>query len=165
MPKPSTGKRLLPRFFQPNRRRPCFIARMTKRDTTLITAVQRCPRDMFGDIDWSRQGLLSNRRSPAPPETAGQLTARYLHIDEGSDRVLLETFGIKFDQSRGINDPVSLSLLGVRRQQDQAACPACLSSIAGRHKGAGSLSFPTWYCTPRKVRHKTHSAIRYSITL
>ncbi|WP_026046832.1 hypothetical protein [Sphingomonas sp. PAMC 26621] len=34
-----------------------------------------------------------------------QVTADYLHTNEGSDPVLLETLGIKSDQSRGINDP------------------------------------------------------------
>ncbi|MET4664979.1 hypothetical protein ABIC17_001889 [Sphingomonas sp. PvP056] len=44
-------------------------------------------------------------RCAARPGQPDQVTAHYLHTNEGSDPVLLETLGIKSDQSRGINDP------------------------------------------------------------
>jgi hypothetical protein len=44
-------------------------------------------------------------RSAARSGQLDRVTAHYLHTNEGSDPVLLETLGIKSDQSRGISDP------------------------------------------------------------
>ncbi len=66
---------------------------------------QHCRDVVFGELDWSPQvhhQIIGRLRRPGQP---GQVTAHYLHTNEGSDPVLLETLGIKSDQSRGINDP------------------------------------------------------------
>lgn len=66
---------------------------------------QYCQDVVFGELDWSPQvhyQLVGRLRRPGQ---LGQVTAHYLHTNEGSDPVLLETLGIKSDQSRGINDP------------------------------------------------------------
>jgi len=64
-----------------------------------------CRDVVFGELDWSPQvhyQIIGRLRRPGQP---GQVTAHYLHSDSGSDPVLLETLGVKTDQSRGINDP------------------------------------------------------------
>lgn len=64
-----------------------------------------CRDVVFGELDWSPQvhyQIIGRLRRPGQP---GQVTAHYLHTDSGSDPVLLETLGVKSDQSRGINDP------------------------------------------------------------
>lgn len=64
-----------------------------------------CRDVVFGELDWSPQvhhQVIGRLRRPGQ---AWQVTAHYLHTNEGSDPVLLETLGIKSDQSRGINDP------------------------------------------------------------
>jgi SNF2 family DNA or RNA helicase len=64
-----------------------------------------CRDVVFGELDWSPQvhhQIIGRLRRPGQAE---QVTAHYLHTNEGSDPVLLETLGIKSDQSRGINDP------------------------------------------------------------
>jgi SNF2 family DNA or RNA helicase len=64
-----------------------------------------CRDVVFGELDWSPQvhyQIIGRLRRPGQPD---QVTAHYLHTNEGSDPVLLETLGVKSDQSRGINDP------------------------------------------------------------
>lgn len=64
-----------------------------------------CTDVVFGELDWSPQvhyQIIGRLRRPGQP---GQVIAHYLHTNQGSDPVLLETLGIKADQSRGINDP------------------------------------------------------------
>jgi hypothetical protein len=66
---------------------------------------QHCRDVVFGELDWSPQvhhQVIGRLRRPGQPH---QVTAHYLHTNEGSDPVLLETLGVKSDQSRGINDP------------------------------------------------------------
>jgi len=66
---------------------------------------QHCRDVVFGELDWSPQvhyQVIGRLRRPGQPD---QVTAHYLHTNEGSDPVLLETLGIKSDQSRGISDP------------------------------------------------------------
>jgi hypothetical protein len=66
---------------------------------------QHCRDVVFGELDWSPQvhhQVIGRLRRPGQQD---QVTAHYLHTNEGSDPVLLETLGIKSDQSRGINDP------------------------------------------------------------
>ncbi len=64
-----------------------------------------CRDVVFGELDWSPQvhyQVIGRLRRPGQTE---QVTAHYLHTNEGSDPVLIETLGIKSDQSRGISDP------------------------------------------------------------
>ena len=64
-----------------------------------------CQDVVFGELDWSPQvhyQIIGRLRRPGQ---LGQVSAHYLHTTEGSDPVLLETLGIKRDQSRGISDP------------------------------------------------------------
>jgi hypothetical protein len=64
-----------------------------------------CNDVVFGELDWSPQvhhQVVGRLRRPGQEE---QVNAHTLWTDEGSDPVLIETLGIKSDQSRGINDP------------------------------------------------------------
>jgi len=64
-----------------------------------------CRDVVFGELDWSPQvhhQIIGRLRRPGQTQ---QVTAHYLHTNEGSDPVLIETLGVKSDQSRGINDP------------------------------------------------------------
>ncbi len=64
-----------------------------------------CTDVVFGELDWSPQvhhQVIGRLRRPGQ---AAQVTAHYLHTNDGSDPVLIETLGIKSDQARGINDP------------------------------------------------------------
>ncbi|WBO23955.1 SNF2-related protein [Sphingomonas abietis] len=64
-----------------------------------------CQDVVFGELDWSPQvhhQIIGRLRRPGQDQ---QVTAHYLHTNEGSDPVLLETLGIKSDQSRGITEP------------------------------------------------------------
>ncbi len=64
-----------------------------------------CRDVVFGELDWSPQvhyQIIGRLRRPGQTE---QVTAHYLHAEEGSDPVLLEMLGVKTDQSRGINAP------------------------------------------------------------
>ena len=71
-----------------------------------LDGLQEVSNDVvFGELDWSpqvhRQIIGRLRRPP----NADQVTAHYLCTDGGSDPGLMETLGIKADQSRGILDP------------------------------------------------------------
>jgi hypothetical protein len=64
-----------------------------------------CNDVVFGELDWSPQvhhQVIGRLRRPG--QTL-QVNAHYLHTEEGSDPVLIETLGIKSDQARGLNDP------------------------------------------------------------
>lgn len=64
-----------------------------------------CRDVVFGELDWSPQvhhQVIGRLRRPGQQD---QVSAHYLHTASGSDPVLLETLGVKRDQSRGINDP------------------------------------------------------------
>jgi SNF2 family DNA or RNA helicase len=64
-----------------------------------------CNQVVFGELDWSPQvhhQIIGRVRRPGQRL---QVDAHYLHTDGGSDPVLMETLGVKADQSRGINDP------------------------------------------------------------
>ena len=64
-----------------------------------------CQDVVFGELDWSPQvhyQIIGRLRRPGQRE---QVTAHYLHTNGGSDPVLLETLGVKTDQSRGIIEP------------------------------------------------------------
>lgn len=64
-----------------------------------------CRDVVFGELDWSPQVHYQVVGRLRRPGQCDQVTAHYLHCNGGSDPVLLETLGIKADQSRGINDP------------------------------------------------------------
>jgi superfamily II DNA or RNA helicase len=60
---------------------------------------------VFGELDWSPQvhhQVIGRLRRPGQTK---QVEAHYLTSNDGSDPVLVETLGIKSDQSRGVNDP------------------------------------------------------------
>jgi hypothetical protein len=71
-----------------------------------LDGLQHYCRDVvFGELDWSPQvhyQVIGRLRRPGQLD---QVTAHYLHTNDGSDPVLIETLGVKSDQSRGINDP------------------------------------------------------------
>lgn len=79
-----------------------------------IDGLQQYCRDLvIGELDWSPQvhyQLIRRLRRPGMPRwvvpgVPWEVTAHYVHTNGGSDPVLLETLGVKADQSRGINDP------------------------------------------------------------
>lgn len=65
----------------------------------------RASHVVFGELDWSPQvhtqvtGRLHRQGQERP------VTAHYLHVDGGSDPVLLSTLGLKASQSHGILNP------------------------------------------------------------
>lgn len=64
-----------------------------------------CNQIVKGELDYSPQvhkQLIGRLRRPGQTE---QVTAHYLHVNGGSDPVLMSMLGIKADQSRGILDP------------------------------------------------------------
>jgi len=64
-----------------------------------------CQDVVFGELDWSPQvhyQLLGRVRRPGQLH---QVTGHYLHVNGGSDPVLMSMLGVKADQSRGILDP------------------------------------------------------------
>lgn len=71
-----------------------------------LDGLQHVCRDVvFGELDWSPQvhkQLIGRARRPGQKH---QVTAHYLHVNGGSDPVLMQLLGRKSDQSRGILDP------------------------------------------------------------
>jgi len=66
---------------------------------------EHCQDIVFGELDWSPQvhhQLIGRLRRPGQ---RFQVTGHYLHTSYGSDPVLLETLGVKSDQSRGLIAP------------------------------------------------------------
>lgn len=64
-----------------------------------------CQDVVFGELDWSPQvhyQLIGRVRRPGQK---GQTFGHYLHVNGGSDPVLMQMLGVKSDQSRGILDP------------------------------------------------------------
>ena len=64
-----------------------------------------CQDVVFGELDWSPQvhyQLIGRVRRPGQLR---QCTGHYLHVNGGSDPILMSMLGIKADQSRGILDP------------------------------------------------------------
>ena len=65
----------------------------------------RCANVVHGEFDWSPQ---VHAQVNGRPRRYGQLrpvTAHYLHVDGGSDPVLMETLGLKASQSHWILNP------------------------------------------------------------
>jgi len=71
-----------------------------------LDGLQHACRDVvFGELDWSPQvhkQLIGRVRRPGQMH---QVTGHYLHVNGGSDPVLMQLLGRKSDQSRGILDP------------------------------------------------------------
>lgn len=64
-----------------------------------------CHDAVFGELDWSPKvhyQLLGRLRRPGQKK---QVNGHYLHVNGGSDPVLMSMLGVKEDQSRGILDP------------------------------------------------------------
>lgn len=64
-----------------------------------------CNDVVVGELDWSPQvhhQLIGRLRRPGQRR---QVNAHFLHVDDGSDPVLMEINAIKSDQARGIHDP------------------------------------------------------------
>ena len=64
-----------------------------------------CSDVVFGELDWSPKvhyQLIGRLRRPGQLH---QVTGHYLHVNGGSDPVLMGMLGVKEDQSRGILDP------------------------------------------------------------
>lgn len=66
-----------------------------------------CQEAVVGEFDWSPQVHYQFFRRFRRPgmDPLKPVTGHYLHTNFGSDPVLMETLGVKADQSRGINDP------------------------------------------------------------
>ncbi|MEM7797764.1 MAG: DEAD/DEAH box helicase [Chloroflexota bacterium] len=66
---------------------------------------ERAAHVVFGELDWSPQvhvqvaGRLHRRGQTRP------VTAHYLHVEGGSDPVIMQTLGLKASQSHGILNP------------------------------------------------------------
>ena len=83
---------------------------------------------VFGELDWSPQvhvqvtGRLRRRGQKR------QVTAHYLHVDNGSDPVLMETLGLKASQSHGILNPYSTPQ---EQQQDETRMRRLAKQVLG----------------------------------
>lgn len=64
-----------------------------------------CQDTVIGEFDWSPQVHHQIFGRTRRPGQLGQVNGHFLFTDEGSDPVLIETLGLKSDQSRGINTP------------------------------------------------------------
>jgi hypothetical protein len=84
----------------------CRVMFMSLRSGVGLDGLQHnCHDVVFGELDWSPQvhhQIIGRLRRPGQ---AQQVNAHYLHTDQGSDPVLIETLGVKSDQSRGVIDP------------------------------------------------------------
>lgn len=63
---------------------------------------------VIGEFDWSpkvHEQVIG--RLDRPGQTDDEVTAIYLHTDEGSDPVIMNILGVKGSQSRGITDPMA----------------------------------------------------------
>ncbi len=66
---------------------------------------QRGAHVVFGELDWSPQVHVQVTGRLHRTGQARPVTAHYLHVDGGSDPVLLSTLGLKASQSHGILNP------------------------------------------------------------
>lgn len=82
------------------------VMMMSLRSGAGVDGLQKVCRDVvFGELDWSPQvhyQLIGRVRRPGQMH---QVTGHYLHVNGGSDPVLMQMLGVKTDQSRGILDP------------------------------------------------------------
>lgn len=88
----------------------------------------RAAHVVYGELDWSPQvhvqvtGRLRRRGQKR------QVTAHYLHVDNGSDPVLMETLGLKASQSHGLLNPYSMP---TEQQQDETRMRRLAQQILG----------------------------------
>ncbi len=84
----------------------CRVLMISLRSGAGLDGLQHVCRDVvFGELDWSPQvhyQLIGRVRRPGQRH---QVTGHYLHVNGGSDPVLMQMLGVKSDQSRGILDP------------------------------------------------------------
>lgn len=66
----------------------------------------RCATVVFGEFDWSPQVHLQVIGRVRRPGQRREVEAIFLHSDDGSDPLIIETLGLKSSQSRGILDPM-----------------------------------------------------------
>ncbi|WP_192847117.1 C-terminal helicase domain-containing protein, partial [Aureimonas sp. AU4] len=66
----------------------------------------RCSTVVFGEFDWSPQVHRQVVGRVRRPGQQRQVEAIYMHTDDGSDPLIIETLGVKSSQSRGILDPL-----------------------------------------------------------
>lgn len=66
---------------------------------------QRAAHVVFGELDWSPQVHTQFTGRLARPGQTRPVTAHYLHVDNGSDPVIIPTLGLKASQSHGILNP------------------------------------------------------------
>jgi SNF2 family DNA or RNA helicase len=67
----------------------------------------RCSTVVFGELDWSpkvHEQVIGRLDRPGQTE---EVTAVYLHADDGSDPLLINMLGLKASQARGITDPLA----------------------------------------------------------
>jgi len=100
----AAGKaRNVQRFLDPRGSR---VLMMSLRTGAGLDGLQyKCRDVVFGELDWSPQvhkQLIGRVRRPGQPH---QVDAHYLHVNGGSDPVLMAMLGVKSDQGRGIMDP------------------------------------------------------------
>jgi hypothetical protein len=68
----------------------------------------RCSTVVIGELDWSpkvHEQLVG--RVDRPGQKSEEVTAIYLHANDGSDPLIISTLGLKASQARGITDPLA----------------------------------------------------------
>lgn len=68
---------------------------------------RRCSTVVIGELDWSpkvHEQLIGRLDRPGQTE---EVTAIYLHSDDGSDPPIMDMLGLKASQARGITDPLA----------------------------------------------------------
>jgi len=68
---------------------------------------ERCATIVFGEFDWSPQVHAQCIGRLRRPGQKRQVSAIYLHTDDGSDPTVMSVLGLKASQSHGIVDPLS----------------------------------------------------------
>jgi hypothetical protein len=122
-----------------NKKREAKAAFMDGRSKVMIMSLRsgagldglqhRAAHVVYGELDWSPQvhvqvtGRLRRRGQKR------QVTAHFLHVDNGSDPVLMETLGLKASQSHGILNPYSSG--PTEQQQDQTRMQRLARQVLG----------------------------------
>ena len=89
----------------------------------------RCANVVFGEFDWSPQVHIQVTGRPRRRGQKRVVTAHYLHVDNGSDPVLMETLGLKASQSHGILNPYSGT--PTEQQQDETRMRRLAKAVLG----------------------------------
>ena len=90
---------------------------------------QRCSTVVFGELDWSPKVHEQVIGRLDRPGQTGEVTAIYLHTEDGSDPLIMDMLGLKASQARGITDP----LAGVEHVHSDASR---LKLLAERYLGS-----------------------------